>query len=1162
MLEPISTAAAITLLVKSSSSWLPAISDALIPPVRDAFIGKLTERAIDKGFEIGRNRLGRDEKEQARHLELALKNAAERGLAQFQTPKEQQQYNEVISVLSTSHAEVLRREALRLFTLNEESDFKKLATLFDQARAQAQPAQVQTIDAAPYLSSFFESLRAELYADPYFRQQMSDVLQVRTGLSMQRSLTEVLSTLNRIGETLVDNYTPEQFEKDVQAYIGHIERTLRYLKLVGVVPKERTNENRDPDLDGIFVPLRIAMQGYVLLRVGASDSLVDLLEQNSCMVLLGSPGSGKSTATRHLAWSHAVANLSNSTSLTNAPLLSGKPLPLRIELRRLNEDRRQRPDYDFLTYSSEVLLGRAGLNILPQMFELLLERRAMLVLFDGLDEVATLDDRRTLVEEIDSFAQQYPGNRFLVTSRPVGYNLASLSTQTFCEAQVQPFDDGQIHQFLENWYAHVLRLSPLSPDDRQELEELHTNLKNNPRLQALAENPLLLTVITALHRYERLPDKRILVYDRCADLLLETWARLKGTNARWQDLQLSKEDQYACVAHLGFVLHKRSQQESNTNGTQSNGGLANDVSSRFMLREIERFLQHQNLFPSIAEQNRQASRFLELIKEEAGLIVERGTGENSESLYGFVHRTFQEYFAAANVYERYQQEEDANVISDFLRVHLHDPHWSEVVLLLFGKLKRGPATKQLRQILDGRIKSNRSAFADLIQQDLFFVSDCMSEDITVESEFAEYVVSRLSDLIKNSPFPSQCEETFHYLDKLIHTKQYINLGQRELLILATQDNLMNIPVRIRAAQILYRASRIDSIEHSQAAQVLLALARRSDIGFEQSVTSAQTLYQVSLDGSDEEQQALQILLELANRSELSFEQTVEVARVLYQLNLKESDEQQQSTQLLLQLAQRSDLSFEQTIQVADVLSRSSYGEPERQQQAVYIFFQLAQRSDLSLEQIIRLAKVSRRFGITKSGDWELTQKILSLVQRPDILFEQAIEAVTTLYYIGFDGINEQSFAIWMLLNLVQNPNLSSDQINAMAKKLSLNQNHTLEITEREFIQLLDQIIQESRKNIEQKLLAATAMLLLRENNYISLERAIRIIISILDKEKAKQHIEKFWGVFYGQDADLSALPSMVYLAEQEILPIWIRDAIYVELRTMVPKFESSSAITI
>ena len=68
---------------------------------------------------------------------------------------------------------------------------------------------------------------------------------------------------------------------------------------------------------------------------------------------------------------------------------------------------------------------------------------------------------------------------------------------------------------------------------------------------------------------------------------------------------------------------------------------------------------------------------------EAGLIVERGTDEKGETLYGFVHRTFQEYFAAADVEERYRQDEDPSIISQFLAEHLHDPHWREVIFLLF-----------------------------------------------------------------------------------------------------------------------------------------------------------------------------------------------------------------------------------------------------------------------------------------------------------------------------------------------------------------------------------------------------------------------------------------------------------------------------------------------
>ena len=58
--------------------------------------------------------------------------------------------------------------------------------------------------------------------------------------------------------------------------------------------------------------------------------------------------------------------------------------------------------------------------------------------------------------------------------------------------------------------------------------------------------------MTALHRHERLPDKRVQVYEKCADLLLDTWAKLRNTDIRWRDMKMGKDDQNACIAHLGF----------------------------------------------------------------------------------------------------------------------------------------------------------------------------------------------------------------------------------------------------------------------------------------------------------------------------------------------------------------------------------------------------------------------------------------------------------------------------------------------------------------------------------------------------------------------------------------------------------------------------------
>ena len=999
---------AISLLVKSAPGWLPVINDMFISPARDAVVGKLVEKGFDKGIEGGRKLLRLDEKEQARHLELSLKNAAERGLVKFQSLIEQRQYSDVLTTLSEAgpQNDLLRREALRLFTLDTPNLTKLNAFYNDALRVRLQGQALIEIDAVPYLSSFFDALIAELYIDPLFHDKVSDVLKVRatmsmqqslaeqlqTTMGMQRSLTEVVATLRQIYGELEHGYTTEQFEKDVQAYTAHIERTLHYLKLVGVVPKERGNESRDPELDGIFVPLRVALKEQSTSGKEASDSIIDALEQYSCLVLLGSPGSGKSTATRHLAWSHAVVNLSNSTSLTNTPLLTGKPLPLRIELRRLNEDRNQRSNYDFLTYVCEVLLRRAGLDISPQMFKTLLERRAMLILFDGLDEVATPIDRSLLVGEIESFAQRYPGNRFLVTSRPVGYELAPLNEQIFALGEIQSFNDSQIHLFLENWYTYVLQLPlPLPLDDQQELETLYNDLKTNPRLHSLAENPLLLTVITALHRYERLPDRRVLVYDKCADLLLDTWAKLRGTDVRWKDLRLSKDDQMACVAHLGFVLHssaQEQQQDAAYTEETSTDSLATDVPAEFILQNIKDFLREQNLYPSKVEQNSQARRFLELIQEEAGLIVERGKDKHGDDLYGFVHRTFQEFFAAVDVYIRYQQAEDPAIISEFLNQHLHDPQWYEVILLLFGKLRSKPVTKQLRQILDGKIQSRWSQYTDILQQDLFFVCSCLADEIIVEHDLAEQIVSRLSDLIKDSPFPTQRKQALDALNSLVKTPQYASLARETIQALTAQNMLADISVRIEVIRTLYLNSTVKSEEQKRLVEALVKLAQEDSPPFEQSMLAIQTLYEIS-SGDEQRLQAVHILEDLLERPDFTLEQIEEASITFTRWSPNNSQKRHLIFQKLIEPAQQPDISFEEAISVVRTLYQISSGD-QQSFEALQILITIAQRPDLSFEQVViivecfdEIVEWSRRPDLVDKA----VQLVLSLPKRQDFSFD-------------------------------------------------------------------------------------------------------------------------------------------------------------------------------
>jgi hypothetical protein len=185
----------------------------------------------------------------------------------------------------------------------------------------------------------------------------------------------------------------------------------------------------------------------------SSKPVLDIFTRHK-LIVLGDPGSGKSSLVRYLLLS-CLNPPKNDAWLEP---LKGH-LPLLIELRAYIAAVSGKHCDNFLDYFH--YLGKSegyALNHLELKNQL--KNRPALVMFDGLDEIFDLAQREKITQEIIGFANDYPKAKILVTSRIIGFDGTALRHAEFSEYTLQDLSLPQIHDFAHGWYKLVFRDHP------------------------------------------------------------------------------------------------------------------------------------------------------------------------------------------------------------------------------------------------------------------------------------------------------------------------------------------------------------------------------------------------------------------------------------------------------------------------------------------------------------------------------------------------------------------------------------------------------------------------------------------------------------------------------------------------------------------------------
>ncbi|NEO44265.1 MAG: tetratricopeptide repeat protein [Moorea sp. SIO4A3] len=292
-----------------------------------------------------------------------------------------------------------------------------------------------------------------------------------------------------------------------------------------------------------------------------------------------------------------------------------------------------------------------------------------LVLLDGLDEVFNQDIRQQIVNQIEEFVTKFHNNKFVITSRIAGYREVKLS-QRFSHFTITEMEPEQVERFLDRWCLAVEKAQ--RPDASQhywqqeadhQSRELKKAIAETPGVKRMTGNPLLLTILALIHRNgSRLPKERVKLYDLAVQTLTEDWQlskKLPGV----ETVVLKENQVMKLLAPLADWMHEHKP-----------SGLVSEQEVREKLAEIHGESNGED--PDSQSVQWQINDFLRRVRETTGLFVERAPGS-----YGFMHLTFEEYFAARDI-----ADHDVSEILDSINQHRYEARWHEPILLALGYL--------------------------------------------------------------------------------------------------------------------------------------------------------------------------------------------------------------------------------------------------------------------------------------------------------------------------------------------------------------------------------------------------------------------------------------------------------------------------------------------